>query len=267
MTLIIAAANKDAVLLVADTRLTRPDGSLYDDCAIKTIVLHCWDAKLVLAYTGLAIIEGKRTDRWLVSKLREANASRKAFLEVVELLRDQLTRVTRKNSDLGRRGLTLVVIGLGHSPNRVRQPAVAVISNVEEPNPERGEFRKVSSLGRGFCKYVMNPNCKFYISITGAVGSTIAFNSFRRNIVKRLKTIKTSGNLRHLLNIFVTMLRVQRRDFQFGKLIGNDCMAVAMTSDFRTQLYFYGQHGTTQRFPHIIRREFTVENFTINRSN
>jgi hypothetical protein len=70
MTLIITTATKDFVFQVADTQLTNPNGTVYSDKLVKTTIVHCSDAKLLVSYTGLAFINNIRTDIWLVGELK-----------------------------------------------------------------------------------------------------------------------------------------------------------------------------------------------------
>lgn len=65
MTLIITALAKNKVVQASDRRLTRLDGSLFDDQANKVICVRCNNAMFSVAYTGIARIGGKRTDEWI----------------------------------------------------------------------------------------------------------------------------------------------------------------------------------------------------------
>jgi hypothetical protein len=63
MTFIISAATRAIALQDADTRVTRAtDGAVVNDLSIKTTVLHCRDAKLIISFTGLASINGRKMD-------------------------------------------------------------------------------------------------------------------------------------------------------------------------------------------------------------
>lgn len=62
MTLVMAIATWDFIVVASDRRLTWPDGSLADDNANKLVQ---FDEVGVWGYTGLAKISGTRTDHWL----------------------------------------------------------------------------------------------------------------------------------------------------------------------------------------------------------
>lgn len=70
MTLVIAIASWDFIVLAADRRLTWTDGSLADDNANKLVQ---FDDVGVWGYTGRAMIAGVRSDRWLANVV-SANA-------------------------------------------------------------------------------------------------------------------------------------------------------------------------------------------------
>ena len=62
MTLILTCLAHDHIVQVADRRLTRLDGTLYNDDTNKA-VFYC--GRVAVAYTGLAQMEGKPTDEWI----------------------------------------------------------------------------------------------------------------------------------------------------------------------------------------------------------
>jgi hypothetical protein len=130
MTFIISAATKNAVFQIADTRLTAPDGSLSDDQAVKTVIVHCYDAKLAISYSGIASINRKRTDQWIEDKLIKFEAWNKVFQEMAQFLEGELTNASHGDRNLERYGLIIDIVGLGVSPTGVRQPAIAIITNL-----------------------------------------------------------------------------------------------------------------------------------------
>jgi hypothetical protein len=259
MTLIITAVTRDNAFQVADTKLTKLDGSFFDDNLVKTTIVHCYDAKLIISYTGLATIDGKRTDIWLAKQLREAKAWEKVFVEVVEILRESLTQALTKNKSLGLYGLSVVISGLGNSPEGIRQPAIAFISNMEQPIPKSNSFKGASPQGRIFDKYFFDTGKNFttYISVHGAVGPKIAINGIRKKIQNELLGIKSQDELINVMDRLVAMLRLQRKDIRIGHLIGNDCTATVIKSDFNSLSRFYTNDKTIKRFPNIVSKEFT----------
>lgn len=262
MTFIISAVTKNFAIQIADTRLTKLDGSLYDDKLVKTTIVHCYDAKLVISYTGIASIDKKRTDKWLVAKLRESKAPEKVFVEVIEILRKSLSEALTRNPSLRSYGLTLVACGLGNSPEGILQPAIALVSNSQEFDLVYRSFKDIKPKTKEFNKYFFDfdSNFSYFISVDGAVGKkiTVAMNSFRRKIENKLRNSK-SDDAKGIVDSLVAMLRLQAKNPDVGFLIGEDCTAVVINSDFRSSSYFYNQNQKTNRFPNLVRKEGTIE--------
>ena len=257
MTFIISAATKNAVFQIADTRLTTPDGSLFDDEAVKTVIVHCYDAKLSISYSGMALINGKRTDQWIEDKLTKFKAWHKVFQEIVEFMKGELTNAIRGDRNLERYGLTIDIVGLGVSPAGVRQPAVAIITNATEPQIGRNQFKIVDSKGRPFSQYILTPKFQHYIGINGAVGPSIVINGLRRKIEKQLRRMTSLDDLRPIMDRLVAILRLHRQDRILGRVIGNYCLAVAIRSDFTTIVGSYGPKGKSILRPRIVQNPNT----------
>ncbi|MBX4280788.1 hypothetical protein K4G80_20440, partial [Mycobacterium tuberculosis] len=69
MTLIQTVTTDDLVIQVADRRLSRPDGSVFDDDYTKLV---CWNTSFTVGFTGLARIDPaqkKSTSEWLAETL------------------------------------------------------------------------------------------------------------------------------------------------------------------------------------------------------
>ena len=67
MTLIVGAANPNFALQVCDRRVTMsPTGEFVTDDAIK-MVAFC--NQMVFSFTGLAVMDGKKTVQWLSDEL------------------------------------------------------------------------------------------------------------------------------------------------------------------------------------------------------
>jgi hypothetical protein len=260
VTLILSAATRDVAYQIADTKLSTPTGRHYDDKLTKTTILHCRDAKLAISYTGLAIIDGKRTDGWLVAKLREVSAPEKVFIEVLESLTSALTSAIARNAPLLQHGLSLEIVGLGYSPGGVRQPAVAVVTNIQKPTLGCSAFGDIFPPARCFSRFVLQPKFSTFISASGAVGTRLNFNGLRRAVERKLRLAKTDCDYRSIMDDLVTMARLQRRDREMGHWIGEDYTAVMITKDFRSSSFFYTHRHKVSRFPNIVRSEFTIEN-------
>ena len=101
------------------------------------------------------------------------------------------------------------------------------------------------------------------MAVHGAVSEQLNIGGHRRKIIEDLKAVNTQDEMKKLLDSLVAMLRLQRTDPKLGKLIGDDCTAVAISKDYKSFSYFYSRNSTVQHFPNIVRPEGTIEDFEI----
>lgn len=264
MTLIITAATKDYVIQVADTKLTKKNGEFYDDRLVKTTIVHCIDSKLVLSYTGLAFLNGIRTDKWITRVLRIFRVWEKGFPETVEFLTNILTQTIDKNRNLETIGLTIIIAGLGINGGK-RDFAFAQISNNQEYNHNdlKYQFQDINPRGRKFNKifFTTNKNFKHFVSMDGAMNAEIKVKGFIRAIENRVVKIKTNKDINDLINIIVAMLRQHRAEYNLSKLIGEDCTAVVIDKTYKSTSFFYSKNTNVRRYPNIISKSLAIENF------
>lgn len=88
MTLIIAAANEQYAVLASDRRLTRPGGAVVDEETCKLTTFACKDAKVMIAYTGLATTGSGTTGNWIVDVLSEASEGLPSIYDILERTKD-----------------------------------------------------------------------------------------------------------------------------------------------------------------------------------
>lgn len=93
MTLLVAVATPKLAILAADRRLTYYDGRKVVGASTKLTFVHCSDARVGIAYTGLAFDESLRfkTEDWILESL-DIKDGRIALDEVVEHLRRAVDR-------------------------------------------------------------------------------------------------------------------------------------------------------------------------------
>jgi len=72
MTIVVDCFAKDAAFQVSDRRLTDLHGKIFDDQRNKAVIVN---GRLVFSYTGLAHIDGQRTDLWLAKAIAECATS------------------------------------------------------------------------------------------------------------------------------------------------------------------------------------------------
>ena len=263
MTLIITAATKDYIFQVADTRLTKVDGTSFDDNNIKSTVAHCKDVKIVLSYTGLAYIIGQRTDLWLVSKLKEFNCWDKVFNEVLNFIVSELTKTASFDPNLAKYGLTFVIAGLGKNKFGVNDTAIAIISNYLTPNATSLEFDS-STPTNTFKKHVftLQPGFGYYISEHGAGDSNPDIDLLRRKLVKELPQAKTAKELDRIMYYLIGWLRLQAKDPKSSHLISEDCTVTHIGRDYKSSLFFFTKDKKIRRFPNIVSKDKSMTNLT-----
>ncbi|MHC4043568.1 hypothetical protein [Bradyrhizobium sp. 23AC] len=115
MTLIVAAGNAKYAVVAADTRLSW-DGKLVDDASAKLAHLKFHDGTLITAYTGLARWGSFQTRKWLRETLYRVAEPSKTTMEVLSLLRAEITRGFANNAAIAtltphQRKLTIVFTG------------------------------------------------------------------------------------------------------------------------------------------------------------
>lgn len=253
MTLILTAATDDVAMQVADTRLTREDGKLCNDRTIKTLIVHCHDAKVAISYAGLAHVDRKSVDAWLADRLTRASQSVMTFYELATFCRDQLMTAITRNPALGRVGLTLVFVGLGIPTTGKRSSAIAVVTNCKEMENRPRRVKDVDPQGRAFVRFIMATNVPWYLSMFGAVEETGPLSSYRKHIVKQLEAAKSVAEAKRVLDLLVDVVRKMRLG-RYSGVISDQCVAVSITSDFNSHTYFYGSIGSLKRPPIIVRK-------------
>ena len=63
-------------------------------------VAHCWDAKLIISFTGLASIRGVQVGNWIEDKLTKFDAWNRAFVEVLYHVREEATLAAQQDPEI-----------------------------------------------------------------------------------------------------------------------------------------------------------------------
>lgn len=124
MTLILTCLSREHIVQVADRRLTKSDGKLYDDDTNKA-VFYC--GRVAVGYTGLAEMEGKSTAEWIGSCMKDATETETAMNRVAESAEHYFQQSNL--SDISKR---LAVVATGWGTLRGEQPIrpfICVASN------------------------------------------------------------------------------------------------------------------------------------------
>jgi hypothetical protein len=132
LTLILSCLTDRYVIQVSDRRLTKPDGSIYDDNSNKAILLN---GNVAFGYTGLAFLNkgSLRTDHWFLNALQKTyqtfpNANLTDIANHVATLATQEISQIEATSELKR----LAFIGVGWARTQEQEelkPIYLIISN------------------------------------------------------------------------------------------------------------------------------------------
>lgn len=131
MTLILCAANDEQVILVSDRRLTF-NGQITEEEWNKSASLVLRDARLAVAFTGIAVAGTFNTRRWLAEAIMKSAAPDYSLESTLVRLRDRATRDFKKFklADPMRKRLSLVLAGYSYSVD-ARRCSCYLISNFQ----------------------------------------------------------------------------------------------------------------------------------------
>lgn len=127
MTLILSLATHDHIVQVSDRRLTVGSGprigALVDDDSNK-VTLFC--SRMSFAYTGLASVDGQRTDKWIVDVLSKVtnDSLSDACHELVRAANSSFSKI--QNKKLKRQAF----VGIGWTRSKPNEPFKPVICNI-----------------------------------------------------------------------------------------------------------------------------------------
>jgi hypothetical protein len=259
MTLILTAATGFGVYQASDRRLTRPDGSLFDDESNKAICVRCRNAGFVIGYTGLAFIGSVSTDVWLVEMLARIRAGLMGINDISVALREELTDAFRRIAvPVQHRGLTLVMAGFhGRSI-----PVIAYISNLKNPDGSASD----TVLDR-FHKMAIRPGpgstreTYILIDVQGilpAVTKPIA-RQFSKLVKKKFFHKSDQETVREKL---VSLLRACAGTVEARNLVGKSCMSVAIDarSGITSSAYHPTRSSPKSYAPHFVGPDSSVWN-------
>lgn len=95
MTLVLSLLNEEYCIVATDRRLTA-DGRLISDERTKLTLLRCIDARVAVAFSGLAALGGFRTDRWIAATLADLAKPDYAIAGIMDRFKTALTDRWRK---------------------------------------------------------------------------------------------------------------------------------------------------------------------------
>jgi len=247
----MTALAENVVIQVSDRRLTRNNGALYDDLAIKEICVSCVDARFCIAYTGLAEICSRRTDEWVFDYLSSINAGKLAFTELFGSLHKQVASTFRGLRRFGRvRGITFALAGFGRTG-----PFMGLLSNVEDG---KGNWlRDVDDNFQSHFYFRNNkPLRKLGLVINGTETAIEAFDSAIPKIRKRYLGKKP----KNIVTVLVQLIRKASDNPKVGYLIGRNCMSAIVNPNGGFSCQDHPENDSPHRYaPYCILRSATYK--------
>ena len=253
---------------MSDRRLTL-DGKIHEANASKAICVACSDARFSVGYTGVAEIDGQRTDYWIVDQVSGIFGSGHQDIGTVgRVLTDKLTNAVSRLRYKGRlvrlrdRGLKLVLAGFGGPHN---QPFLAHITNIE-PNAQ-DTFGVVSNftseIWTGARAFEDGSRDNFGLFISGTRAAFTAGDSFANELNKDV--IRTTRQIRRIdlgskpsskttAERLTWLVKRASRHPRYGKYIGRDCLSVVIhpNSPAMPTHYHPGKASTVEHGPHLV---------------
>lgn len=213
MTLIQTVTTDDLVIQVADRRLSRPDGSVFDDDYTKLV---CWNTSFTVGFAGLARIDPaqkKSTSEWLAETLCDYAS----FEDGVDALRYWASgQIGQLPTGKGWEDKRLGIIIAGFDRRRI--PLVAEISNFdpEAPIPANQNEFKCYRIRRA-------PGHSASFRITGAALTEKMYANILLRRVPRM--LKQQDGITRAARLMVAL---QRRISEDNPGVGRHAMAVAI---------------------------------------
>jgi ribosomal protein S17 len=248
MTLIITVAAKNKVIQASDRRLTHLDGRLYNDQANKAVCVSCNNAVFSVAYTGIAHVDGRKTDEWIADYFAAIpDIGQKPIHEIQRELTDYASAAFSKRSNPPL--LQMVLSGFHLHLNR---PFIMSILNAKyrlSPTslaadylePPSGNFRNSLSV----MQQIAGKRSGTIIQLNGLFTVAHPNTAFGRIVQKRLKkTKKYAAYMEHyeVADNLVSAVRLAHRHPELGHAIGKDVLVMIHDIADREQMVFEARY-------------------------
>lgn len=207
MTLLVALANKDIAILVADRRISC-DGKILNEEYNKLCVLFCNDAKLSIAFTGIATVGSFSTADWLEETLYDISTN---FQEIAGILVELQSRLQAKiqTIQVADKRLTILFSGFVYW-SAVPEPRIYVLSNFEQTGVIQDIFalRSIS----------INANSPQLVELAGAT------SQIPEKTIHTLRSLLTKDLLPNdIVRFSVNHLQIAARSSASLNAIGEQC--------------------------------------------
>lgn len=267
MTLILTLVSSNKVVQVSDRRLTL-GRNVHDINANKAICVGCSDARFSVGYTGVAEMDGQRTDYWLVDQISSVfQSGYEDVLTVYKSLQERATEAISRLRYRGRpvhpqgRGLTLVFAGY-RTIDAITIPFLAYVSNV---NPDNSDPLRVDST---FSRngWMFDPRARPDKQMVFVHGARITFDArdpaaeeIRRRYWAATRVLKRVdlGNepeSRASAERMAWLIREASSHPRYGYLVGRDCLSVVIHPNSPAMpTHYHPDKATTVEYgPHLV---------------
>lgn len=267
MTLILTLVSSNKVVQVSDRRLTL-GRNVHDINANKAICVGCNDAHFSVGYTGVAEIDGQRTDYWLVDQISSIfQSGNEDVLTVYKALQERATKAISRLRYKGRpvhpqgRGLTLVLAGY-RTIEATTVPFLAYISNLNLDNSNPLHVENTFSR-KG---WMFDPRARADKQMIFVHGARVTFNAgdpagakiCRRywemtRILKRID-LGHEPESRTTADRMAWLIRETSSHPRHGYLVGRDCLSVVIHSNSPAMpTHYHPDKATTVEYgPHLV---------------
>jgi hypothetical protein len=212
MTLVLSCITPQFVVQVSDRRLTKPDGSLYDDETNKAVLFLGYS---VFAYTGLAYVGQARTDEWLVDRLASAFQQNKPNAgAVIRTIAAEASQAFQRIPGRERKRHEFVAVGWGTfpaEPDRLR-PSILRLSNALD---ETGKWLPLAKRHFQVVPTFLRDEEQFCFLASGQELCNTEEASIRRNLARSLAHGRGPGAVARLLTTLVRI--VASRNTRVGR--------------------------------------------------
>lgn len=209
---------------VSDTRLTKPNGDLFNDFSIKTTLISCRNAFISISYTGIAYLGNLRTDEWLVKILSDVHAWDKTLIEVAEHIKSAATIEFKKINNQIKH--TFVLMGWFVNAKGIA-PTIGLITNCEDENfkfldvpLDHFEVRTLT------LKKDAKLNKSYALCINGMESATKE-KYFRKQLHKFIfNKLNNNTDCNDVVKDLVKFVRIAASHKKYGKYINKYCVSV-----------------------------------------
>jgi hypothetical protein len=228
MTLIIGLGNQDQVVLISDRRLSS-NGKVYEDESNKASTFVCMDARLAVAFTGLAKAGSFLTRRWLLEALLESAKPDYMMRSTIIRLRDRATRDFAKLTNIRKQDkrLTIVLAGYCYDEEPPRC-YLYQISNFEGFDDNQSPLAQASDKFSVYCMRESRP-AVIPPAIVLVAGAYQALSQKHVNTLGTLLREKRPPPA--LVDRGVEILREVAKSEKSRNLIGTQCTSIVLPSD------------------------------------